>query len=456
MQSEHTAAAAATETGRDLPRTIGFWGASAVMVGVMIGSGIFATPPGIAEKMGSPMLVLALWAAGGVLALMGALTFAELAAMYPRSGGVYVFLREGFGAPVAFVFGWTYILLSKPLAAAGIAVVFATYLNNLLGTTWDPAIATCLAIVLLTYINARGVRLGTDLAVVLTGCKMLALGAIVVLALVLVKGDAANFADQPQPGHPTFWLAVVPVMAAILWTYDGWSDVGAIAGEVKNPQRMLPRIYLVGTAAVTVLYVAINAVYYWMLPVEQIAGSKTVAPLVMERLLGPQAGVAVSLLVVVSSIGSTHSSIMTGARVTFAQARDGLMFGFLGTEHKTHRTPAVALWVQAALSCTAALWLGTFERLAGGFVFTMWIWYGLGGIAIFVLRIKRPDAYRPYRCWGYPVVPAVFVLSAVAMTGLSVWQDPGTTRPWLGVLAAALPVYFGWKWLGRRQGTKVG
>jgi len=441
----------------DLPRTIGFWGGSAVMVGVIIGSGIFKTPTFIAGQMGSPGLVLMLWAIGGALALMGALTFSELATMHPASGGIYVFLREGFGAPTAFVFGWSYMLLSKPLAAAGIAVIFAENLNLLLGSSLSPVLITCAVIILLTAINVMGMRLGAGVAVVLTSAKFLALLAIIGLTLILFRGDASGFATRTIPDARPFWAAMVPVMAAILWTYDGWSDIGAIAGEVRNPQRMLPRIYLIGTAAVTAVYVAINAVYYWVLPGDKIASSPSVAPLVLELLLGSAAGTAVTVLVIVSSLGSTHSSIMTGARVSFAQARDGLLFGFLGREHPTLHTPAVALWVQAALSCLAVIWFQTFDKLAGGFVFTMWIWYGLGGLAIFILRVRRPDAARPYRCWGYPVVPAIFVLSALAMTVLSIAEDPMGTGLWLGILAAGFPVYLVWKrLLTARRTTATG
>jgi len=437
-------------TPRDLPRRIGFWGASAVMVGIIIGSGIFRQPTEIAGLMGSPWMILAMWLAGGVLSLFGAFTYSELATMYPQSGGVYVFLREGFGKPVAFIFGWTYMLITKPAAAAGIAVVFGEHVNELLKTGWDAKWVTTAILVLLTVVNVRGVRLGTGLAGVLTLIKVAAVLAIIGLGVVLLKGSAANLQDQPTPTDPTtslpipVWLALTPVMFKIMWTYDGWSDVGAIAGEVKDPQRELPRIYLTGTVAVTLLYVAVNAVYLYMMPLAEMAGITTVAPVVMERLLGPIGAVAVTVLILVSTLGSTHGSILTGARVTFAQARDGLLFRFLGRIHPRYETPAVALWSQLVLSITALWVLKGFAEMADAFVFTMWIFYGLGGAAIFVLRIKRPDAPRPYRCWGYPVVPALFILVAIVMTGMSIYQSPKETLPWIGLLVAGIPVYFVW------------
>ncbi len=427
---------------RDLPRRIGFWGASAVMVGIIVGSGIFRTPTSIAQEMGSPLLILLMWLFGGVLSLFGALTYSELATMYPQSGGVYVFLREGFGRPLAFVFGWTYMLITKPAAAAGIAVVFGEHVNKLLGTNWDARWITTVILVVLTVINVRGVRLGTGVAGLLTSVKGLALIAIVVLGVALMKGSSANFTAVAAP--KSVGLAIVPVMFSIMWTYDGWSDVGAIAGEVEQPQRRLPRIYLAGTAAVTLLYVAVNAVYMYMVPLPEMAATTTVGPLVMERIVGPAAGVAVVVLVLVSTLGSTHGSILTGARVTFGQARDGLLFRFLGRVHPRYETPAVALWSQLALSITALWLLRDFQQMADTFIFTMWIFYGLAAAAIFILRIKRPDVPRPYRCWGYPAVPALFILASAVMTGMSIYQSPGQTLPWIGLLVAGIPVYYLW------------
>src|SRR5262245_55925469 len=255
----------------DLPRRIGFWGAAAVMVGVTIGSGIFRTPPDIANHFGAPLTILALWLAGGLLSLCGALTYAEMACMFPQSGGVYVFLREGLGKPVAFVFGWTYMLLTKPFAAAGIAVIFAEHLLLLVGAELDPgrkalavnAIVT-LGLTALTLINVIGVDPSTGVAKVLTALKVAALLALVAIAIVLGKGTTANLAAGPPP--EPFLVALAPAMLGILWTYDGWSDIGSIAGEVKNPQRLLPRIYLAGTAAIVAIYLAVNAVYMWVVP----------------------------------------------------------------------------------------------------------------------------------------------------------------------------------------------
>ena len=434
----------------ELSRRVGFWGASAIMVGIIIGSGIFRTPPEVAKHLGSPWLILGFWTLGGALSLFGALTYAELACMYPQSGGVYVFLREGLGRPVAFVFGWTYMLISKPFAAAGIAVVFGENLNRLLGVQWDVRVTTTVLLVALTAVNTLGINVGAGIAGLLTGSKILALLAIAGLALVLNKGSSANFASSPVEG--SILLAIAPVMSAVLWTYDGWSDVGAIAGEVKDPQRELPRIYLVGTATVTLLYIAVNAAYMWLMPLTEMRLTDSVAPIVTGRLIGEVGAAAVVVIILVSTLGSTHGSIITGARVTYAQSRDGLLFSFLSYVHPRFKTPAVALWVQLALSCGALWYAGSFQKLADSFIFTMWIFYGLAASSIFVLRFRLPDAVRSFKCPGYPVIPALFIAAAAAMTILLVVDDVNNKESqgrmvmlWLGVLAAGVPTYYLWK-----------
>lgn len=434
----------------DLPRTIGFLGAIGLMVGIIIGSGIFKTPASIAQHLDGPLIVLGLWTLGGVICLCGAFTYAELATMFPQSGGIYVFLREGFGRPAAFTFGWTYMLISKPLAAAGIALVFVEHLNRLLPPDryFDPAITTCMLLIGLTAINARGTRLGTGFGVVLTIIKVLSLCAIILLGLLFGhRGESPAIAT---PTQMSLLAALAPVMGSILWTYDGWSDVGAIAGEVKDPQRQLPRIFFVGTVLVTLLYVAVNAVFMWIVPLEEMRMFKdsqgSLAPLVMERAIGPSGGVVIVVMVLIATLGSTHGAILTGGRVTYAQAKDGLLFRWLAGVHPKYHTPARSLWIQCGLSCAAMIAYGTFDKLAAGFVFTMWIFYGLAGLTIFIFRIKRPTQDRPYRCWGYPVVPGLFVLAAAAMTALTLrnlaWRE---SVLWTGVLLAGIPVYYVWE-----------
>ncbi len=447
--------------GPELPRTIGFWGGSAIMVGIIVGSGIFRAPAAIAKEMGSPALILSLWVAGGLLSFFGALAYAELGSMFPRSGGIYVYLHRGLGEPVAFVFGWSYLLLAKPFAAAGIILVFGEHLLRLFGAEaaggvdWRSQTLGALALVALTAVNAAGTRAGTRLAVAFTGLKLLALLGIVAAGLLLAKGSAANFAAAAPP--KPFLLALPAVLYMILFTYDGWADVASVAGEVREPQRNLPRILMLGTAAVAALYLAVNSVYFSMVPLAEMGQEevKTVAPLVAERLLGAAGGWALTLMVVVSTLGASNGSILTGARVTFAQARDGLLFRFLGRVHPRFQTPSVSLWGQLLLSCLAIAWLGRFEDLSQAYGFVMWIFYALSVVAVFVLRFREPGLARPYRCWGYPVVPALFVLSALGVSTLEVLGSPRTTLPWLGVLALGVPVYYLWRRLAKPAAPSV-
>ncbi len=431
------------DEGRDLPRKIGFWGGSAIMVGIIVGSGIFAAPADIAAEMRSPALVLGLWTLGGILSLFGALAYAELGTMFPRSGGIYVYLREGLGPTVAFVFGWTYLVLTKPLAAAGIVTIFSDHFNPLLGLSWRPEIVTCVILVLLTAINLVGVRLGARVSMALTGLKIAALLAIVGCGVALGRGSAANFAATPAPRG--LLQALSPVLYSILWTYDGWSDVASVAGEVEEPQKNLPRIFLVGTAATILLYVAVNAVYISVVPLEEMTRVHAVAPEVMRRLVGPWGAVALSIAILLSTLGSSHGAILTGARVTFAQAREGLLFRSLGRVHPRFETPDVSLIVQLVLSCAAVVVFRDFKRLADGFTFTMWIFYAMAAVAVIVLRVKRPDLERPYRCWGYPWVPVLFILAAAGMTALEIHHAPRQTLPWLAVFLAGVPAYWIWR-----------
>jgi amino acid transporter len=473
---------------RDLPRTVGFLGAAGVMIGVTIGSGIYKTPAEIAKVVDAPWQLVAAWVVGGLLSLFGALTYAELASAFPRSGGLYNFLYQGLGPRVSFIFGWTYMLITKPLAAAGIAVVFAEYLGALagpgysawmlahvpgsgffqmvIGDSWHHVLLVCVSLTVLTWINYLGMRLGSGVNLAMTIVKILCLVAIVLCALLVSLGvltPAPVVLKSVESVSGVSLLALAPLMSSVLWTYDGWSDIGSIAGEVKEPRKNLPRIYLWGTVGLIVIYVAVNLAYLSAMSLAEMRGSEAVASDVMRRFLGPVGAGVVTLFVLLSTLGATHASVLTGARVTFAQAQDGLLFSFLGHVHPTRQTPDVALWSQLVLSCTCAVFFKQFDNLAGGFVFTMWIFYGLGGVAMMRLRTLRPDVERPYRCPGYPVVPLLFIASAVGMTFLQIKDAvtapvvEGQMAPWLrtgiflGVLVIGWPAYDLWKLLTRRK-----
>lgn len=478
-----------TNRPTDLPRTVGFLAAAGIMIGVAIGSGIYRTPASIAAYLDAPWQILAVWVAGGLLSLVGALTYAELAAAFPRSGGLYNFLYQGLGPRVAFVFGWTYMLITKPLAASGIAMVFGEYFLRVVGEGWHArlmgavlapewlaqalsarVLVVCLSLSLLTYINYRGMRQASWLNFGITLIKVASLLFIVGLAMALGGGEAEAAAPvaREMPGGAGLLagvLIIAPVMASVLWTYDGWADVGSIAGEVREPQRNLPRIFIAGTLGLTGLYLLVNWAFLRVLTPAEMAQSPAVAAEVMSRLVGPWGVTAVTVMVLISTLGATHASITTGARVTFAQAQDGLLFSVLGRVHPRHQTPHVSLWVQLTMSCVCAVFFGTFDDLAGGFVFTMWIFYGLGAIALLRLRRTRPDLARPYRCWGYPVVPLIFIACAAGMTALQIvdavrtpaGSEPGAWPGWakmtlfLGILGAGWPAHTLWERVMRRH-----
>lgn len=429
-------------TGEALPARIGSWGAAAIMVGIIVGSGIFLAPVEISKLMGSPALILSIWVLGGILTLFGALTFAELAAAFPRSGGIYVYLHQGLGPRAAFTFGWTFLLLIKPFAAAAIGITFANHVNEMLGTAWSPPAIACAMLLALTAVNVVTVRGSSAAAIGLTALKLGCLGAVVVLGLVLGKGSAANLSAGAPP-RPVL-EAVLPVLFGVLWTYDGWSEVSAITGEVHNPARTLPRVLLLGTAAVIVLYVVVNAVYLSLIPLDEMRGLKTVAPVVVERLVGKTGGRIVAAMVVLSTLGATHAAILTGARVTWAQARDGLLFRFLGRVHPTFQTPDVSLWIQAALGCAAVLTIQAFKDLSEAYSFLMWIFYAGAAASVLILRKRQPQLERPYKCWGYPAVPIAFIIVSVMMTVLWIAQSPRTTLPWLTVLLLGIPAHAVW------------
>jgi len=426
----------------ELPRRIGFWGGAALMVGNILGSGIFQAPGSIAAETGSPAVALAFWIGSGLLSLLGALTFAELAASMPATGGIYLYLHEGLGPRAAFTFGWTYQLLIKPFAGAALSIVFAHHVNALFGTQVPAPVLACGLIVVLTVLNTLTVRGTTGTAIVLTLLKALSLALIVGLGLSLGKGSAANFAATPSQ-HP-LWMGAAPMLYAVLWTYDGWVDVTSVAGEIHDPARNLPRILIAGTVGVIALYVAVNVVYISIVPLREMENLDTIAPLVMERLLGKSGAVAVTAMIVVSTVGAANGAILTGARVTYAQARDGLLFRFLGHVHPRFLTPDVSLYSQAVLTAVAVVYLRRFKDLSEGYGFLMGIFYAGAAAAVLVLRRRRPDLERPYKCWGYPVVPLVFILVSLGMAALYIAHDWRTTLPWLAVLLVGFPAHAIW------------
>jgi APA family basic amino acid/polyamine antiporter len=432
-----------------LPRRLGLWSAVAVLVGSTIGSGIFRSPAGIADKLPGPLPLLAIWVTGGIFALCGALTLAEVAGALPRTGGVYVFIREAWGRLPAFLFGWSELVLIRAAALGAISTTFAEYLIRVLGH--DPRLApysqyvhyvAAIAIVLMAIFNYVGIKWGSLVQNITTLAKTGAVILIIIFALLLgLPQTGGHFTPAVPPGSfsfSRFGLALV----SVLWVYDGWADVSFVGGEVKDPEKNLPRVLILGTLIVICLYLLANVAYLAVLPVEQIRQSKLVAADVAYRVMGV-AGVAfVSTAVMISALGTLNGSVMTGSRILFAMAADGLLFKPIAIVHKRFQTPGVAIGLSATLGVVFVL-LGTFEQLADTFVTAIVPFYALAVAAIFVFR-RRPDYKPPFRVPGYPVVPAIFILATVLLLGNAIIDRTSRvpTLIVLGVILLGIPVFF--------------
>jgi amino acid transporter len=425
------------------------WSAVAVLVGSTIGSGIFRSPASIADKLPGPLPLLAIWLTGGIFALCGALTLAEVAGALPRTGGVYVFIREAWGRLPAFLFGWAELVLIRAAALGAISTTFSEYLLRVLGH--DPRVApystyvhyvAAIAIVLTATFNYVGIKWGALVQNITTLAKTGAVLVIIVLALAIgLPQTGGHFTPAVPPGSfsfARFGLALV----SVLWVYDGWADVSFVGGEVKDPERNLPRVLIYGTLIIIALYLLANVAYLAVLPVAEIRQSKLVAADVAERLTGT-AGVAfVSVAVMVSTFGTLNGSVMTGSRILFAMAADGLLFKPIASVDKRFETPGVAIALGAVLGVVFVL-LGTFEQLADTFVTAIVPFYALAVAAIFVLR-RRPGYQPPFRVPGYPVVPVIFIVATVLLLGNAI-IDPTSRWPTLGVLGVILlgiPIFF--------------
>jgi len=431
-----------------LIRELGVWSAAAVLVGSTIGSGIFRVPSQVAAETGALWMIVAVWVAGAVVSLMGALTMAELSTLYPRSGGIYVFLRETYGPRVAFLFGWTQLVVIRPSALGAIAMIFAEYLRNLMGGGPGVRWIAAAAIVGVGLLNMRSVRWTAWLENSTTLAKVGAMVAVAVLALWValwgggVAGptgpDATAGATPAAGGIP--WTGLGVALVAALWAYDGWADLTFMAGEVKDPSRTLPRALGWGVLVVVGVYLVVNAAYLSVLSVPEMAASELVAASTAERLAGDWGGAIVSLLVVLSTLGALNGAMMTGPRIFFAMAEDGMMWRPVAAVHPRYHTPwgAVALAVLLGVGYVS---LRSFEELAGGFILGIWPFYALAVGAVILLRRRHPDAHRAYRTPGYPWVPVVFLLASVGMLLSALVQEPGLTLFGFAVIAAGVPVY---------------
>ncbi len=444
----------------DLRRDLGLWGAAAIVVGTVIGSGVFVVPKRAVLATGSPDLVTLVWIFGGFLSLAGALTYAELSSSMPEAGGEYVYLREAYGPFWGFLYGWTQFWVAKSGSIATLASGFFIYLANFLpgleasfaslpvpgGCTLElryGQLAAMGVILFLAYVNYFGVRVGGNLQIVVTIAKVGLLVGIVLVGLFSSQGTTANFSTSvtPNPGGISgFFVALV----GILWAYDGWNNVSMVSSEIKNPQKNLPLALIFGTLGVMVIYLLANTSYFYVLTSAEVGASDRVPAQMMRKLFGPSGASLVSVAAMISIFSALNGSILSGGRVPFAMARDGLFFKKIAEIHPEYRTPAQSM-IWLCLWSSVLVFSGQYDQLATYVIFGSWILYGMAAASVFVLRRKRPDLVRPYKTLGYPVVPALFVLVAVLLIIFTLKDQPRESLMGLGLILAGIPFYYHWR-----------
>jgi APA family basic amino acid/polyamine antiporter len=432
-------------------RAIGLGRATAMVVGTIIGASIFVQPSLVSGAVPSVGGVLLVWTVAGALTLIGALITAELTSAFPHTGGVYVFLKRAYSPAVGYLWGWAMFWVMHSGIIAAIATVFARYLSHFvpLGDAGTRAAAVG-SILLLSAVNYFGVRHGSALQTFFTAIKLIAMFMIVALGVsAIVKRGDATLVAQLQHETPVTVGAFIRAMIAGLFAYGGWHMVTYAAEETKDPTRTIPRALFVGTVLVTVAYIAVNAAYLAVLPLATVTSSNRVAADFADAVLGSGGAHLLSALVVLSTLGAMTGIILSGPRVYLAMANDGVLFRWFGAVHPTYRTPHVAIALQALWSSALVL-TGTYRALFTRVVYTEWIFFAMMAASLFFLR--RRDDYRPtYRVWGFPVLPAVFVLSSAAIVLHQIIAEPLESLSGLALVAAGVPVY----WLRSRMGSRA-
>jgi len=449
----------------ELVKGLGVFSATSVVAGTMIGTGVFVVPSMILLQVGTPAMVLFVWIAAGILSLFGALAYAELGAALPQAGGEFVYMHRAYGPLFGFLYGWTQFTIAKTASIATIATGFVIYLAyffpGLHSPLWHSSLhigghemalrltgvqlGATLMVLLLTGINVLGVRRSGAVQTLFTASKLLVLAILIVLGLTYGHGSWQGF--HPLFGasaHGGVLAAFGVAMVYALWGYDGWNNLSMVAGEVKNPQRNIPVALIVGTLLVLVVYILVNLAYFHVLPPSQILGTKTVASDTAVRFLGNAGGSFIAVGVMISSFASLNGSILAGSRIPYATAREGLFPAQLAKVHPRFHTPAAALVGQAIIGGLFAL-TGEYESLSTKVIFSEFLFYALCTAGVFVLRRREPDLPRPYRTWGYPLVPAIFVILAVGLLTNTFWQERADSLWGVVLVGSGIPAYWIWK-----------
>lgn len=445
FQGTQTPAGAAAETPNQLRRILGLWDLVLMIIGTVIGSGIFLVPGVVLRAVGNSVpLGLTVWLAGGILSLLGALTYGELSSMKPRAGGLYVYIRDCFGPFPAFLFGWTLFFVISSGSIATLAVAFGNYLGEFVQlSAFGTKIVALLVILVITAVNVRGTRQSADLLNVTTAIKVAAI--LLVSAVLLWHGrnpifSGGNITDHQSMGMSGFGLAMI----SVLWAYEGWQYVTYSAGETVNPQRTFPLAFMIGTAGLIGIYLFANLGYLAALGASGVAGSTRVAATALGVVVSQGAGKIVAIAILISMFSAANSIMLNSPRVYYAMANDGLFFRSLSQVHPRFGTPALAVGAAGIWSAVLAA-SGTFEQLLTYVVFIGWIFYGLAAASIFIYSKRSPDAVRPYRVPAYPWTPIAFILAATALVANTIATQPVRAGIGLGIVSLGAPAYAFWR-----------
>ena len=452
--------ASATASPAQLARDLTLGHSAAIVVGTIIGSGIFLVPAEMMQAVGSARLVFLAWIAGGLLSLFGALTYAELGAMRPQAGGEYVYIRDGYGPLAAFLYAWTWFLIAKPASIATITIGMVRVLsgftalhflsNNLFQWTLGGGrlfvvtsghILAIAATVFISWLNFIGVRRAGSFQLFFTVLKVVMIAGIALAGFFAATGTWRNFATV-YPAATGGLAGFMAALVAALWAYDGWNDLNMVSGEIKDPERNIPRALIAGVALVALLYIVMNAAVQYALPAPAVAAAKVPAADALAVVVGPLAASIVAAGMALSMIVTLNGTIMSGARVPFAVARDGYLFPALAEVHPRFRTPSLSIMVQAAVAIALLLLGGAFKELFSLAIFAEWLFYMIAASTIFVFRRREPLARRPYRMWGYPVLPALFILSSALLLYYTFTANLANSAAGLAVILAGIPVFY--------------
>lgn len=445
--------AGAPNQGAALPRKLSAWSAAMIVVGIIVGSGIFRVPSSIAATVGSTGTIAVLWILGGLITLCLALSLAELATMYPRAGGNYVYLREAYGPGVAFVYGWTFLLIN-PAVWASIALILAEYLGHFVPLSVEGRrLVAAGVIAFATLTNCFSLRFAVALQNVATAAKAAALFAVAGAIFSLGSASSGSF-NEPvtftAPGFGSLGVALV----SVLFAYEGTVSFCALSGEVRDPARSLPRALTIGVVLVILLYLSVNAAYLYALPLAAVASSGLVAADAIQQVAGPAGAGIVSALVILTTFGAVMACAIADPRVFYAMANDGSFFRTVGVVHPKLETPYLAVLLSGAIAILYSS-LHSFEELTAIFILGLWPFYALGVLAVIVLRTKQPHLERPYRTPGYPYVPAIFVAASALVFVNSLIEQTRVTLLNLTITLAGVPAYFLWRWFtARREAAK--